>query len=129
MSTLREILPVLIPALFGIMILAAAYRLWRYHHHPRRILSEALSGATLIGITGLVGLVGSPLWWAVWLMSLALLSGIAVATWRALTAGPPSDPSSRQATLLTKPGTVGLVGEIVFYVVILVLALVALLAG
>lgn len=123
MNLIRDLIPVVIPALFGIMILSATYRLWRYHHHPRRILSEGLSCATLIGIAGVVGLAPSSLWWAVWLVALALLSGIAVATWRASTSPPPADPSTKQARLLSKPSVIGLIGEALFYAVLLVLFL------
>lgn len=123
MNLIREFAPLVVPIVFGIMILSATYRLWRYHHHPRRILSEGLSCATLIGIAGLVGLVPSSLWWAVWLVALVLLSGIAVATWRALHSTPPAEPTTKQARLLRRPSVVGLVGEGVFYVLILVLFL------
>lgn len=123
MNLIRDVIPVVIPALFGIMILSATYRLWRYHHHPQRILSEGLSCATLIGIAGVVGLAPSSLWWAVWLVALALLSGIAVATWRASNSPPPADPSTKQARLLSKPSVVGLIGEALFYAVLLVLFL------
>lgn len=123
MNTLRELAPLLVPIVLGIMILSAAYRLWRYHHHPRRILSEGLSCATLIGIMGLVGLVDSSLWWAVWLLALALLSGIAVASWRASSTAPPAEQTKKQARLLSPPGVAGLIGEALFYALLLALAL------
>lgn len=120
MNTLRELAPLLAPIVLGIMILSAAYRLWRYHHHPRRILSEGLSCATLIGI---MGLVDSSLWWAVWLLALALLSGIAVASWRASSTAPPAEQTKKQARLLSPPGVAGLTGEAMFYALLLALAL------
>ena len=123
MNTLRELAPLLVPLVLGIMILSAAYRLWRYHHHPRRVLSEGISCGTLIGIMGLVGLVDSSLWWVVWLLALALLSGIAVATWRASSTNPPAEPTKMQARLLGRPKVAGLIGEGVFYALLLALAL------
>ena len=123
MNLIREFAPLVLPIIFGIMILAATYRLWRYHHHPRRVLSEGISCGTLIGIMGLVGLVDSSLWWAVWLLALALLSGIAVATWRASSTNPPAEPTKMQARLLGRPNVAGLIGEGVFYALLLALAL------
>ena len=123
MNLIREFALSVVPVVIGIMILSATYRLWRYHHHPRRILSEGLSCATLIGIMGLVGLVDSSLWWAVWLLALALLSGIAVASWRASSTAPPAEQTKKQDRLLSRPSVAGLIGEAVFYALILALAL------
>lgn len=123
MNLIREFAPLVVPIIFGIMILAATYRLWRYHHHPRRVLAEGLSCGTLIGIVGLVGLVDSSLWWVVWLLALALLSGIAAAIWRSGNTTPPAEPTKKQARLLSRPSVVGLIGEAVFYALVLALAL------
>ena len=123
MNLIREFAPLVVPIIFGIMILAATYRLWRYHHHPRRVLAEGLSCGTLIGIVGLVGLVDSSLWWVVWLLALALLSGIAAAIWRPGNTTPHAEPTKKQARLLNRPSVVGLIGEAVFYALVLALAL------
>ena len=57
------------------------------------------------------------------LLALALLSGIAVASWRASSTAPPAEQTKKQARLLSPPGVAGLIGEAMFYALLLALAL------
>ena len=44
-------------------------------------------------------------------------------TWRASSTTPPAEPTKKQARLLSRPSVAGLIGEGVFYALLLALAL------
>lgn len=123
--------------IFGLLILSCAsgaWRLLRHWVHPRRILTTALSAASMLlllslamGLGGVYGMI----WWAA---LLAAIAGVAVSSWRAMfraePAVPPAESDQRPSrrhrrvrALATPPSMVELGLEIVFLVVLLVLAL------
>lgn len=125
MSTALSLLPRLVVAALGIWLVVSIVQIWRRHQHAQRLALQALSTATLMGLIGITGIIPDSLWWLTWSFALAILLGIAASSRRLLRRTPPTAPSPRQATLLEPPARSSGIAEIVFWLALVVLALVA----
>lgn len=125
MSGVLSLLPLLVAAILTIGLLTSIVSLFRRYQHPWQIFLRTLSGAGVLAILGIMGIVPAALWWVPWLVTLAVAVGVAVACRRLLVTDPPSEPTKREAKLLTAPRPVNLATEAVIYLALLGFALVA----
>lgn len=125
MTTLLSLLPPLAALGLTIGLLVSVVTLFRRYQHPRRILMRAISSASILAILGIMGIVPASLWWAPWLLTLALVAGVLVACRRLLVQVPPAEPTRREAKHLGAPPLMNLATEMVLYLALLVIALVA----
>ncbi|ATG50352.1 hypothetical protein CFK38_01540 [Brachybacterium vulturis] len=125
MTTVLGLLPLLSALVLSVVLLSSVVALFRRHQHPWRILQRGLGGASILAILGVIGVVPSALWWLPWLLTLALTAGVVVACRRLLVRTPPAEPTRREAAHLAAPGRLNLGIEVVLYLALLVIALVA----
>lgn len=125
MTAVMSLLPLLVVAVLGIALVVGIVQIWIRHQHPQRLALQAVSAATLMGLVGITGIVPDSLWWLTWSLALAVLLGIAVASRRLIVTPPPATPSPRQTKLLAPPARSSVIGEILFWLALVVLALVA----
>lgn len=125
MNTLLLVLPLLVVVIVLGVLLVSIITLWVRHQHPRRILLRTLSAASMLAIIGLLGIFPDSWWWAPWLLTAATAAGAAVACRRALIGHPPSEPTPRQAREMSAPHPLSVAGEVIVYLALLVVALLA----
>ena len=118
-------LPWIVGAVLTIGLAITAYGLLRHRRHPWRILTEALSAATVLALISLIGVVPAGLWWAPWLMAAVLVAGVVVACRRLLVSEAPAQPTDREAARLKAPGKLGMGAEVAGFLLLLGIALVA----
>lgn len=93
MNAVLAYVPLVVAVFFVLWIVATTIALFRRAMSPRELLLRSGGAGSLLAVLGLAGLIPSQWWWAVWLLTVALLLGIGVATWRTLRGGSPSgDP-------------------------------------
>lgn len=119
-----SLLPLLSALVLSIVLLASIVSLFLRRQHPWGILQRALSGASILAILGVIGIVPASLWWAPWLLTLAFVVGIVVACRRLLVRSPPAAPTKREAADLAAPQPANLAIEVALYLALLVIALV-----
>lgn len=125
MSTVIALLPTLVAvALFG-SLLVSSVQVARRHLHPARLALHGLGAATALGIVGLAGIVPASLWWATWLVAVAVLVGMAICARRLLRTDPPAHPTPRQTELLAPPSRFSVSAEALLCAGLVVLALAA----
>lgn len=125
MTTLLSLLPLLAVLVLTAGLLVSVVTLFRRYQHPRRILMRAISSASILAVLGIIGIVPASLWWAPWLLTLALAVGVVIACRRLLVQAPPAEPTTREARHLGAPHPMNLATEAVIYLALLVIALVA----
>ncbi|WP_087483746.1 hypothetical protein [Brachybacterium massiliense] len=118
-------LPWIVGAVLTIGLAITASGLFRHRQHPWRILTQALSAATVLALMSLVGAVPAVLWWAPWLMAGALVAGVVVACRRLLVSEAPAGPTEREAARMQPPGKLSMGGEAAGFLLLLGIALVA----
>lgn len=126
MNTVLIFAPLVAVAIVVIALLTSIITLWVRYQHPVRIFVRTVGAASMIGILGLAGILPDSLWWGPWLLALATAGGAALACRRLLATDAPAQPTPRQAKHLAKPHLVNVASEVVIY---LALVAVALLAG
>lgn len=125
MTTVLTLLPLLVAVLLGAALVTTIVQMWRRYQHPLRLALQAVGASTVLGVLGIAGALPGSLWWASWLFALGILLGIAVSARRLLVKDPPTDPSPRRAALLDPPSRTSAIGEGLFWVLLVVIALVA----
>lgn len=125
MNTVLSLLPLLVAVVLGGVLLVTIVQIWIRHQHPLRLALQAVGASTVLGVVGLAEIVPAGLWWASWSLVLAILVGIAVSSRRLLMRTPPRDPSPRAAKLLDPPARSSVVGELLFWLLLMVIALFA----
>lgn len=121
MAWIPLLVGVYLAVLLGLSILALLTR----RQHPWRIVLRTLSGASILAILGIVGIMPAELWWLPWLLTLLLAVAAVVACRRLLTPAPSTELGRRAAADLTAPTRSTLIVEGLLYLALLVLALVA----
>ncbi|WP_422116268.1 hypothetical protein [Brachybacterium sp. UNK5269] len=125
MNTLTLVLPLLAVAIVLGALLVSLLTLWVRHQHPRRILLRTLGAASMLAIIGLLGIFPDSWWWAPWLLTAATAGGAIVACRRALVGRPPAEPTKRQAREMSAPHPLSVAGEVIIYLALLAVALLA----
>lgn len=125
MSDLLSLFPLLVAAVLGVGLLSSIASLFRRYQHPWQIFVRALSSAGILAILGIMGIIPSALWWAPWLVTLALAAGVVAGCRRLLVTAPPAEPTKREAKLLAPPHPVNLGIETALYLALLAVALIA----
>lgn len=125
MTTLLSLLPLLTTVSLTAGLLVSVVTLFRRYQHPRRILMRAISSASILAVLGIIGIVPASLWWVPWLLTLALAVGVVVACRRLLVQAPPAEPTKREAKHIGAPALMNLATEVVLYLALLGIALVA----
>ena len=118
-------LPWIVGAVLALGLVITAHGLLRHRQHPWRILTEALSAATVLALISLTGVVPAELWWAPWLMAAVLVAGVVVACRRLLVSEAPAQPTDREAARMKAPGKLGMGAEVAGFLLLLGIALVA----
>jgi hypothetical protein len=124
-NTLTLVLPLLAVVIVLGALLVSIITLWVRHQHPRRILLRTLGAASMLAIIGLLGIFPDSWWWAPWLLTAATGAGAVVACRRAMIGHPPSEPTTRQAREMSAPHPLTVAGEVIVYLALLVVALLA----
>ncbi len=125
MNTLMLVLPLLAVVVVLGVLLVSIITLWVRHQHPRRILLRTLGAASMLAIIGLLGIFPDSWWWAPWLLTAATAAGAILACRRALVGHPPSEPTKRQAREMSSPHPLSVAGEVLVYLALLAVALLA----
>lgn len=125
MSALTLVAPLLAMVIVLGVLLVSIITLWVRHQHPRRILLRTLGAASMLAIIGLLGIFPDSWWWAPWLLTAATAAGTVVACRRALVGRPPSEPTTRQAREMSPPRPLSVAGEVLVYLALLAVALLA----
>lgn len=125
MNAALMVAPLLAAVLVVGLLIVSIIVLWTRYLHPLQLVLRALGAAGFLGVIGLTGVLPSSLWWAMWLLVLLTVGGVARACRRLLVGAPPSEPTKRQAKHLKAPHPVTLVVEIAIYVAIVAAALYA----
>lgn len=125
MNALLSLLPLLVAAVLAVALVVTIVQIWTRYQHPMRLALQAVGAASLMGVIGLAGLLPDALWWVSWVLALAILLGIAFSARRLLVGAPPSDPSPRKAKLLDPPPRSSAVVEVLFWLALVVVALIA----
>ncbi|MFJ6041946.1 hypothetical protein [Brachybacterium paraconglomeratum] len=125
MNAVLSLLPLLVAAVLAVALVVTIVQIWARYQHPMRLALQAVGAASLMGVIGLAGLLPDALWWVSWVLALAILLGIAFSARRLLVGAPPSDPSPRKAELLDPPPRSSAVVEVLFWLALVVVALIA----
>ena len=125
MNAVLSLLPLLVAAVLAVALVVTIVQIWARYQHPMRLALQAVGAASLMGVIGLAGLLPDALWWVSWVLALAILLGIAFSARRLLVGAPPSDPSPRTAKLLDPPARSSAVIEVLFWLALVVVALIA----
>lgn len=125
MNAVLSLLPLLVAAVLSVALVVTIVQIWARYQHPMRLALQAVGAASLMGVIGLAGLLPDALWWVSWVLALAILLGIAFSARRLLVGAPPSDPSPRKAKLLDPPPRSSAVVEVLFWLALVVVALIA----
>ncbi|MFD4007539.1 hypothetical protein ACFWQK_07395 [Brachybacterium paraconglomeratum] len=125
MNTVLSLLPLLVAAVLTVSLVVTIVQIWTRYQHPVRLALQAVGAASLMGVIGLAGIFPDALWWVSWAFTLAILLGIAFSARRLLVGTPPSDPSPRTAKLLDPPTRSSAVIEVLFWLALVVVALIA----
>ncbi|MGP5260060.1 hypothetical protein ACTXMW_08480 [Brachybacterium paraconglomeratum] len=125
MNAVLSLLPLLVAAVLAVALVVTIVQIWARYQHPMRLALQAVGAASLMGVIGLAGLLPDALWWVSWVLALAILLGIAFSARRLLVGAPPSDPSPRKAELLDPPPRSSALIEVLFWLALVVVALIA----
>lgn len=125
MNTLLALLPLLVGAFLVVALVMTIVQIWTRYQHPMRLGLQAVGAASLMGVIGLAEIFPDALWWVSWAFTLAILLGIAFSARRLLVGAPPSDPSPRRAKLLAPPTRGSAIFEVLFWLALVVVALIA----
>lgn len=125
MNALLSLMPLLVAAVLAVALVVTIVQIWTRYQHPMRLALQALGAASLMGVIGLTGFLPDALWWVSWAFTLAILLGIAFSARRLLVGAPPSDPRPRTAKLLDPPTRSSALIEVLFWLALVVVALIA----